>query len=126
MTEQPPFWLGLIIRTTAYAQRSARTQLDVALLAASLDCDLSLYFLDAGVLQLVQRGHTGDALLPAAYRAWASLPDLFETARLQAFAEPAWLDRMQALDMHACLPLQASSTGDMRQHWAGCDRVLVL
>ena len=126
MSRQTPFRLGLIIRSTAYAQRSPRTQLDVALLAASLDCDLNLYFVDASVLQLIPRGSSREALLPAAYRAWASLPDLFETAELQVFAEAAWLDRLQASQLQPCLPLQACTAGKMRQHWASCNRVLVL
>lgn len=126
MTRRAPFSLGLLIRSTAYAQRSPRTQLDVALLAASLDWELRLYFIDTGILQLVQRGDPGEAQLPAAYRAWASLPDLFGTAPLKVFAEPSWLDRLQALKLDVCLPLKALTAAEMRRHWADCDRVLVL
>lgn len=126
MSQRTPFRLGLLIRSTAYAQRSPRTQLDVALLAASLDCDLRLYFIDAGVMQLVHRVNAGEALLPAAYRAWGSLPDLFETTELQSFAEPIWLDRLKASRLEVCLPLKALTAAEMRQDWEGCDRVLVL
>jgi sulfur relay (sulfurtransferase) DsrF/TusC family protein len=126
MTRPMSFRLGLIIRSTAYAQRSPRTQLDVALLAASLDCDLNLYFVGAGALQLIQRGNSAGALLPNAYRAWASLPDLFETSELLVFAEAIWLERLQASKLQLCLPAQACSASGMREHWADCDRVMVI
>jgi sulfur relay (sulfurtransferase) DsrF/TusC family protein len=126
MSYKTPFRLGLVVRSTSYAQRSARTQLDVALLAATLDFDLSLYFLGAAVLQLIPRGDLQPALLPAGYRAWASLPSLFEDAGLKAFAHPSWLDQLQAQSLQACLPLQARSAQEMRCDWAGCDRLLVL
>ncbi len=126
MSSQAPFCLGLIVRSTSYAQRSARTQLDVALLAATLDCDLRLYFVGAAVLQLIAKGDPHPALLPAGYRAWASLPELFEKATLQTFVEPAWLEQLQANNLQPCLPLQASSPQEMRQDWTACDRLLVL
>ncbi|HET6565310.1 MAG TPA: DsrE family protein [Xanthomonadales bacterium] len=126
MTRRPPFRLGLVLRSAPYAQRSARTQLDVALLAATLDCDLRLFFTGAGVMQLVIRGSTADAQLPAAYRAWASLPGLFETAELRAFAEPSWLERLDSQGLQPCLPLEACSVAGMRREWMDCDRVLVL
>ena len=126
MNSPAPFRLGMIVRSTPYAQRSARTQLDVALMAATLDFDLRLYFIGAAVLQLVPRGDISPALLTAGYRAWASLPDLFEQAELRAFAEPSWLDRLQANNLQTCLPVQASSSRDMRCQWTACDRLLVL
>lgn len=130
MPAHAPFHLGLIVRSQVYEQRSARTQLDVALLAATLDFHLNLYFVGAAVLQLVPgaqaKSDTASALLPAGYRAWASLPDLFEYAEFHAFAEPAWLDRLQTLGMQSCLPLQARASREMRQAWVACDRLLVL
>lgn len=126
MSPHAPFRLGLIVRSTSYLQRSARTQLDVALLAATLDCDLRLYFIGAAVLQLIPKGDTRPALLPAGHRAWASLPELFDKATLQTFVEPAWLEQLQANNVHSCLHLQASSPQEMRQDWTACDRLLVL
>lgn len=126
MNSHAPFRLGLVIRSTSYAQRSARTQLDVALLAAALDFDLRLYFVGAAVLQLIPRNDIGPALLAAGYRAWASLPDLFERAEFQVFAEPSWLDKLHANNLQACLPLQASSPREMRRDWISCDRLLAL
>ncbi len=126
MSAQHPFQLGLIIRSSPYEQRSARTQLDVALSAATLDFDLRLYFLGATVLQLISRGDIQKALLPPGYRAWASLPDLFEQSELQVFAEPTWLDHLHANRLQSCLPLQASSAPEMRRDWAACNRLLVL
>ncbi len=126
MSGQAPFRLGLVIRSTAYAQRSTRTQLDVALLAASVDFDLRLYFLGAAVLQLTARGDMAAAQLPAGYRAWASLPGLFEHAGLVAFAEPEWLNRLHKNGLQSCLPVQASTASDMRQDWFECDKLLTL
>jgi sulfur relay (sulfurtransferase) DsrF/TusC family protein len=126
MSAQAPFRLGLVVRSSSYVQRSARSQLDVALLAATLDYDLRLYFVGAAVLQLVPRGDINPALLAAGYRAWASLPGLFEQAELQAFAEPTWLEQLQANNLQACLPLRASTAQQMRDDWAACDRMLVL
>jgi hypothetical protein len=101
-------------------------QLDVALLAATLDFELRLFFNGASVMQLVPRSNTAAAQLPPAYRAWGSLPDLFESADLRAYAERAWLERLQLLQLHPCLPLQASTAEEMRHEWAACDRVMVL
>jgi sulfur relay (sulfurtransferase) DsrF/TusC family protein len=125
-----PLHLGLVIRSGAYAQRSPRTQLDVALLAATLDFRLSLYFVGEAVLQLAHghgvRPDTSAALLPPGYRAWASLPGLFERSLLEVFAEPHWLDRMQHGGLVASLQLQAMTSEEMRSSWNRCDRVLVL
>lgn len=126
MSPERPFRLGLVVRSTAYQQRSPRTQLDVALLAATLDFDLWLFFTGAGVMQLVARGNTASAQLPAAYPAWGSLPDLFENARLQAYAESAWLDSLSAANLQPCLPVEAIAAAEMRQLWKSCDRVMVL
>jgi len=130
MSVRKPFHLGLVVRSPVYEQRSPRTQLDVALLAATLDFRLSLYFVDAAVLQLVQgtepKPDTASALLPGGYRAWASLPDLFEQTELNAFAEPECLERLRRLGMQTCLPLQAGTAAEMRLDWAACDKVLVL
>ncbi len=121
-----PFRLGLLIRSAPYAQRSPRTQLDVALLAATLDFELRLFFSGASVMQLVPRSSTVAAQLPPAYRAWGSLPDLLETSELKAYAEREWLERLQLLQLHPCLPLRASTFALMRHEWEACDRVMVL
>ncbi len=126
MSRQKPFTLGLLIRSTPYAQRSPRTQLDVALLAATLDFELRLFFNGASVMQLVPRRSAAAAQLPPAYRAWGSLPDLLEAADLKAYAEPAWLERLQLRQLHPCLPLRASTFAEMRHEWEACDRVMVL
>ena len=130
MQSENPLHLGLVLRSQAYAQRSARSQLDVALLAATLDFRLSLFFIGAAVLQLAHghatRPDTSAALLPPGYRAWASLPGLFERSVLEVFAEPLWLDRIQNDRLVANLKLQAMTAEEMRSSWNHCDRVLVL
>jgi len=126
MNPAAPFCLGLVVRSAAYAQRSARSQLDIALLAASVDFDLRVYFLGAAVLQLTARGDLHPAQLPAGYRAWAGLPELFESAELQVFAEPEWLDKLRSNGLQTCLPTEASTAWDMRRNWTLCDRLLIL
>lgn len=126
MSVKPAFRLGLIVRSTAYAQRSARTQLDVAMLAATLDFNLHIYFLGDAVLQLIRRGDTSAALLPAGYRAWASLPELLEQAGLQVYADLTWLDRLSRMGQETCLPVQSCSAFQIRRELALCDRLLML
>lgn len=120
------FRLGLVIRSTPYQQRSPRSQLDVALLAGTLDFDLQLFFTGSSVMQLVPRGSTVAAGLPPAYRAWGSLPDLFESAALSVYAEPAWLEKLRQLKLEPCLRPEPLSLPHMRAEWAACDRVMVL
>lgn len=126
MPVKPTSRLGLVIRSSAYAQRSTRTQLDVALLAATLDFNLHLYFIGNAVLQLIGRGDTSVALLPAGYRAWASLPELSEQGELQAFAEVAWLDKLSRNGLQTCLPVKACTHFEMRREMIHCDRLLTL
>jgi len=126
MPVKPTFRLGLIVRNTAYSQRSTRTQLDVALLAATLDFNLHLYFVGNAVLQLIGRGDTSVALLPAGYRAWASLPELSEQAELEVFADVAWLDRLSRNGQQTCLAVKACTALEMRQKMTHCDRLLTL
>jgi len=96
------------------------------MLAATLDFDLHIYFIGDAVLQLIRRGETSSALLPAGYRAWASLPGLLEKAGLEVFADIAWVDRLSRNGQVTCLPVHASSVFEMRQRWAHCDRLLTL
>ena len=120
------FQIGLIIRSGAYQRRSAREQLDVALIAASLDCEVHLYFVAHAVLQLIPRGELQASGLPAGYRAWASLPGIMENRNWHAFAEVEWLDRLKDQKIATALELRGCSPLEMRKCWADCDRVLVL
>ncbi len=115
--------IALLVRGQPYARRSARSELDIALLAASVERPLRLYFLGAAVLQLLQDRETGPAELPAGYRAWASLPEL---TSVQAFAEARRLDWLRARALPLLLDPQPLSPEAMRVHWRDCGRVLVL
>ena len=121
-----PFRLGLVVRSEAYAQRSARSQLDLAVLAASLDIDLHLYFCGPAVLQLLSTFQPQQALLPPGYRAWGSLPGLIESASLHSWAEPEWLDRLLASGLAMSLQVQPMEAAAMRRDWSACDRVMLL
>jgi hypothetical protein len=115
--------LGLVLRSAAYQQRSARSQLDVALLAAALDAPLRLYFMGESALQLVGNRDTRPAGLPVGYRGWASLTGL---TSVSAFIEPAWLERLSDLGIEPLLPVKAKSKAQMRTDWRKCARILVL
>lgn len=115
--------MGLIIRAEPYRQRAARSQLDVALVAAAMDCQLELYFVGSAVLQLLLQRDATVARLPAAYRGWASLPEMTEVS---TYAEPRWTDWLAARSACTALDIQAMSPGRMRREWRRCSKVLVL
>ena len=114
---------GLIVRSGPYQQRSARSQLDMALVAAALEIPVRLYFLGDAVLQLTGERTLNSARLPAGYRGWASLPEM---TRVRSFAEPAWLERMQQFELNPVLELDPMSLQHMRTDWRVCDKMLIL
>jgi sulfur relay (sulfurtransferase) DsrF/TusC family protein len=114
---------ALLVRSHPYQRRSARAELDVALAALVMDFRVEIYFVGSAVFQLLAERNCEPALLPAAYRAWASLPDMGE---FSLFAERSWLDRLAAADVPLLLPVQAMETADMRQRWRRCDYSMVL
>lgn len=112
-----------MVRSGPYQQRSARSQLDVALVAAALEQHVRLYFLGAAVLQLQSERELSVAHLPAGYRAWASLPGLTDVA---AFAEPIWIERLAAHQIKTVLWPEPMTRQQMRADWQDCQRMLVL
>jgi len=115
--------IGLVIRSCPYLQRSARSQLDVALVTAVLEQPLRLYFLGDSILQLQNGRALEKSGLPAGYRAWASLPDLTEVS---VFAEPSWLHRISGAELKTLLTVVPKTVAAMRADWQGCGKVLVL
>lgn len=115
--------VALIVRSLSYRQRSARAQLDVALLAAAVECPLQLYFVGGAALQLLARRDTVRSLLPPGYRAWASLPELTE---VRVFAEPEWLELLHGRGVELLLQPTAMDARAMQEDWRACGAVLVL
>lgn len=115
--------LALLVRSHPYQRRSARAELDVALAALVMDFRIEVYFIGSAVLQLQAERNCQSALLPAAYRAWATLPDLGEFA---LYAEQGWLDRLEAARAQLLMPVQAMDTAAMRRRWRNCDFSMVL
>lgn len=115
--------IALIVRSPPYRQRAARSQVDVALVAAALDRPLRLYFVGAAVLQLLAARDTADARLPSGYRAWASLPEL---TSVRVFAEPSWLARLQRGGADLLLQAEPMDAAVMSSDWRDCMTVLVL
>ena len=115
--------LALIVGTTPYHRRSARSDLDIALAAAALEFRLEVYFLGSAVLQLAAQRDAAPAMLPSGYRAWASLPDL---CGADLFAEEVWLGYCVRRNLELILPVEALSPGDLRRAWRGCRHAWVL
>jgi hypothetical protein len=115
--------LGLVLRAGPYQQRSARAQLDVALVAAALDQPLRIYFLGHSVLQLIGAREPGVARLPVGYRAWASLPQL---TLVKAFADTGWIDWLVQHGAESALVLEPATRQQMQADWRTCHKVLVL
>jgi len=123
MNSNPSATIGLIIRSASYEKRSARSQLDVALVVAALEIPLKLYFLGPAILQLIEKRTLVDAQLPAGYRAWASLPDLTDVA---VFAEAEWHQKTQRHSLALALDVQPVSVSEMRTDWQRCNRTIIL
>jgi sulfur relay (sulfurtransferase) DsrF/TusC family protein len=123
MRDPSPFSLGLILRGRAYGRRTPRSDLDVALAAAALDFRLDLFFLGESVLQLVTDRETEESMLPAGYRAWASLPQL---ADVRVFAESGWLEDCARRGLQIGVPVNAMTARAMSDTWRRCAQVLVL
>lgn len=115
--------LALLVRSQPYQRRSARAELDVALAAMAMDFRVEVYFIGSAILQLQSDRDCTPALLPAAYRAWAALPDLGEFG---LYAEQPWLDRLAAAEIPLMMPVQAMDAAEMRQRWRTCDYSMVL
>lgn len=115
--------LALLVTTPPYARRDARAELDVALAAAALDRRLELYFLGAGLLQLVRDRDPRPAALPAGYRGWATLPGLAEVAM---FADADDLRRLDRLGLEPALPVIPLGAAELAQRWRGAAHAMVL
>jgi sulfur relay (sulfurtransferase) DsrF/TusC family protein len=115
--------LALIVRSYPYQHRSARAELDVALAALVMDFRLEVYFLGAAFMQLLVEREVKPALLPAAYRAWASLPDL---GKVTLFAEESWLDRYREAQFRLPVPIQGLQVDRMQDGWRRCDYSVAL
>ena len=112
---------AFLVTTSPYQQRSARSQLDVALIAAALERPLQLYFLGESAMQLIRQRDLESANLPAGYRAWASLPEM---ADVETYIEKPWFDRLAGVEL--VLNPQALNSKQMRERWETCEKVLVL
>jgi len=115
--------LALIVSSPPYQNRVARADIDIALAAAALDFELQVYFSGHSIFQLAADRKTTGAMLPAGYRAWASLPDL---AEVKIYAEQRWMDFCTSNRLELVMPVEALSPARMKQAWRNCRHVLVL
>ena len=122
MSRQLPGF-ALVVRAHPYQRRSARAELDIALAALTMDFRVEIYFVGASILQLLAERNAGPAALPAAYRAWASLPDLGECGM---FAEQSWVDRLATADVELVIPVQGLNPDDWQLAWRRCDYSMVV
>ncbi|MDT8320611.1 MAG: DsrE family protein [Xanthomonadales bacterium] len=109
--------LAVLVATGPYRARAARSELDLALTAASLDFRVEVYFLGSALLQLATGRDPAMALLPAGYRGWAALPELGDA---HFFADRAWLARCSDLAVELVAPVTGLGAQDMRQAWREC------
>lgn len=123
MTGDSGFRLGLLIRSGPWCGRSSRDQLDIALAAAALGFELELFFMGAGVLQLLADRDGRQAGLPPGHKAWASLTDLAPT---RAWVEQGRFEQIQAAGVGWLMTVQAAEAGAMLVRQAQCDRLLVI
>lgn len=115
--------LALLITAPPYAGREARAELDVALAAAAMDCELEIYWFGDALLQLAAHRHRADALLPPGLKGWAALPEMGEA---QSFAEAAAWSRCRDLGLHLSLSLELLGEQEFKQRWRSCQHVMVI
>ena len=115
--------LALVVRDGPYSRRSARARLDFALAAASLEMQLELFFIGAGVQQIIAGGEPADALLPAGLKAWKSLPEMTE---IGVWVDDRYWGALCQPGVTLLLPAEPLSAAAMSQRWSACDRVLVI
>lgn len=115
--------LALIVRSHPYQQRSSRAEFDMALAAVLMDFRLEVYFVGAALLQLITNRDSRPALLPAGFRAWASLPDLGEVT---VFAETPWLEQFPEPEFSLIMPVEGITIGPTHAAWRSCDYSMVL
>ncbi|MGD2127648.1 MAG: DsrE family protein [Lysobacterales bacterium] len=115
--------LGLLVRSGAYAHRSARADVDIALATAALDIGLEVYFLGDSVTQLAATRDPGPALLPPGYRAWAGLPEL---GAAHLFAEQGWLERCEQLGLQLSMGVEGLDRDALLSRWRRCTHTMVL
>ena len=115
--------LGLVIRQAPYAQPAPRSQLDMALAAASLEMPLDIFFLGDGVWQLAANRDPAAADLPAGLKGWAAVPDLTDS---RFYVHQASHDRFTQLGGKTIVPVTALSGPAIAERWRACSRVMSL
>ena len=115
--------LGLLVRTGPYLSREARSEVDLALAALTLDCMIEVYFFGDSVLQLAKDKDANEAGLPTGYKAWSALPELGE---VRFHAESAWLGRCERRGIELSMPVEGLEHAGIKNRWRGCDYVVVL
>jgi sulfur relay (sulfurtransferase) DsrF/TusC family protein len=116
LIENGQFKVGLIIRSGPSGGHSARDQLDVALAAASLEFELELFFLGAGIQQL----RSGQDQNPAGHKGWKALPGL---TRVNAWAlDSGWKYSEEAMS----LEVTTVNSAELAARIAGCSRIMVV
>ena len=88
-----------------------------------MDFHVEVYFVGSALLQLINIRNPVPALLPAGYRAWASLPDLGDVA---VFAENHWLAQFPEPEFSLVIPGIGIETIQMQAAWRRCDYSMVL
>jgi len=105
-----PDRLALVIRSAPWRERSGREALDLATAAVTMDLDLDLFFIGAGVEQLLANRQPGPAAYPAGLKAWAALADF---GPVSYYAERAAAERLEQAGGEFLVPVTCIEAGEM-------------
>lgn len=123
MSVDRPATLALVVRKAPYAQRSARTQLDVVLAAATLELPMEVYFLGEGVWQLAAEREPGAAGLPRGLKGWAAIDQM---TRVAYFAEAGALQVMRDHNVDTVVAVEGLDQSAIADRWLACRQVMSL
>lgn len=113
----------MVVRQAPYSQRSARTQLDVALAAATLELPLELYFLGDAVWQLASARNNRDAGLPGGLKGWGALAQMTE---VKFFGEADEVRLLESAGADTTVSLVSMDLAEMASRWRHCKRVMAI
>lgn len=115
--------IALVVRQPPYAQRSARTQLDVALAAASLELPLEIYFLGDSLWQLATQREPGPAGLARGLKAWSAVSDM---TRVGFYADARQIRQLQKSGVETIIEIEGIEATEMASRWRSCLQVVTL
>ena len=115
--------LALIVRQAPYSQRSARTQLDVALAAATLELPLEVFFLGVSVWQIATERETAAAGFAGGLKGWGAVSQMTSVA---FFAEASQLQVLLQQGVETVVAVEGLDGPELAMRWQACGKVMSL